>query len=68
MPVPSTLDALVFDATFIQALPGDPDTRNVSRPAPGVSYTPVEPTAVRAPSLLAWSDDMGARLGLERPP
>jgi uncharacterized protein YdiU (UPF0061 family) len=61
------IDSLHFSDTFVRALPGDPSTRNVPRSVPGASYTHVLPTPVRAPSLLAWSDAMGERLGLERP-
>jgi uncharacterized protein YdiU (UPF0061 family) len=62
-----SIDSLTFSDTFVRALPGDPSTRNVSRPVPEASYTHVLPTPVRAPSLLAWSDAMGERLGLDRP-
>lgn len=62
------LESLTFDDAFVRALPGDASGHRVPRQVPGVSYSHVEPTPVRAPSLLAWSDDMGARLGLGRPP
>jgi uncharacterized protein YdiU (UPF0061 family) len=68
MPQTTDLETLAFDAAFVNALPADPDTRNVPRAVPRASYSLVTPTTVRAPSLLAWSDDMGARLGLARPP
>ena len=34
---------------------------------PGYCYSPVAPTPVRDPHLLAWSDDLAALLGLARP-
>lgn len=62
------LETLTFADRFVRALPGDPSDRNVPRQVPDASYSLVAPTPVRAPSLLAWSDAMGAHLGLERPP
>jgi serine/tyrosine/threonine adenylyltransferase len=62
------LAAVDFTDTFVRALPGDPSTHNVPRAVPGASYSQVTPTPVRAPSLLAWSEAMGERLGLDRPP
>ncbi len=62
------IDVLEFSDTFVRALPGDPSTHNVPRAVPGASYSHVTPTPVQAPSLLAWSDAMGERLGLDRPP
>jgi uncharacterized protein YdiU (UPF0061 family) len=57
-----------FDADFVASLPGDPNDSTVPRQAPGASWSPVRPTPVAGPRLLAWSDDLGATLGLERPP
>jgi serine/tyrosine/threonine adenylyltransferase len=62
------LESLAFTDTFVRSLAADPSTRNVPRRVPGASYSHVAPTPVRAPSLLAWSDAMGAQLGLARPP
>jgi uncharacterized protein YdiU (UPF0061 family) len=62
------LESLEYADTFVRALPGDPLARNVPRAVPGASYSLVLPTPVAAPSLLAWSDAMGERLGLARPP
>ncbi|MDA0226361.1 MAG: YdiU family protein [Proteobacteria bacterium] len=59
---------LVFENRFIAALPGDPETRNVSRQVANAAYTRVAPTPVAAPKVLAWSSDMGAVLGLAPPP
>ena len=47
-------------------LPADPVTDNVPRQVSGASYTRVAPTPVAAPRLLAWSDDLGERLGIGR--
>jgi uncharacterized protein YdiU (UPF0061 family) len=40
---------------------------NTRRQVPNASYTRVAPTPVSAPRLLAWSDALGAELGLARP-
>jgi uncharacterized protein YdiU (UPF0061 family) len=58
---------LAFDNTFVRDLPADPVTDNVPRQVAGASYTRVAPTPVAAPRLLAWSDDLGERLGIARP-
>ena len=58
---------LAFENTFVRDLPADPVTDNVPRQVSGASYTRVAPTPVRAPRLLAWSADLGERLGLARP-
>ncbi|MFM7396852.1 MAG: protein adenylyltransferase SelO [Gammaproteobacteria bacterium] len=62
------LQDIHFESTVVEALPGDPQFENVPRQVPEAAYTFVAPTAVAAPSLLAWSDDLAERLGLERPP
>jgi uncharacterized protein YdiU (UPF0061 family) len=58
---------LAFDNTFVRDLPADPVSDNVPRQVSGASYTRVAPTPVTAPRLLAWSDDLGERLGIGRP-
>ncbi|MCU0759714.1 MAG: YdiU family protein [Steroidobacteraceae bacterium] len=57
-----------FDSRVVRELPGDPDERNVVREVRGASWTRVVPSPVRAPRLLAWSDELGERLGIARPP
>jgi uncharacterized protein YdiU (UPF0061 family) len=61
------LTEVEFDADFVRSLPGDADASTRPRQVPGVAWSPVAPTPVAAPRLLAWSDDAGARLGLARP-
>ena len=58
---------LRFDNRFVRALPGDPILTNVPRPVRNALYTRIEPTPVAAPRLLAWSDELGAQLGVGRP-
>jgi serine/tyrosine/threonine adenylyltransferase len=56
-----------FEASVVAALPGDADDSNRPRAVADAAYTFVMPTPVAAPRLLAWSDDLGATLGLARP-
>jgi serine/tyrosine/threonine adenylyltransferase len=65
--VAADLTSRVFDDGFVRALPGDAETRNFVRQVPGASYSFVMPSPVSAPRLLAWSEDCGALLGLQRP-
>jgi serine/tyrosine/threonine adenylyltransferase len=58
---------LPFENSFVGALPADPVDTNVSRQVSNAAYTRVQPTAVAAPRLLAWSEAMGTLLGIERP-
>jgi serine/tyrosine/threonine adenylyltransferase len=63
----SGIDTLAFESSFVRALPGDRVLENVPRQVRHAAYTRVDPTPVREPRLLAWSDDVGATLGLARP-
>ncbi len=58
---------LRFDDSFVRALPGDASGINVSRELRDVAYSLVNPTPVTAPRLLAWSEDLGASIGIARP-
>ncbi len=58
---------LRFDNSFVRGLPADPVLANVPRQVHNAAYTRVDPTPVAAPKLLAWSDDLAARLGIEKP-
>jgi len=64
---PLPLAELAFDNSFVAALPADADPANRPRQVRNASYTRVEPTPVRAPRLLAWSDAVGDMLGMARP-
>ncbi len=69
-PAPNSMSELArvhFENTFVTTLPGDPEAANFVRQAPGSSFSKVQPAAVRAPKLLAWSQDCAALLGLDRP-
>ena len=62
MPVPATLR---FDNAFQRQLPGDPEAgprlRQVAQ-----AWSPVDPTPVAAPRLVAHSREMAERLGLSK--
>ena len=58
---------LRFENSFVRELPADPVLTNIPRQVSNAAYTRVDPTAVAAPRLLAWSEHMGPFLGLERP-
>jgi uncharacterized protein YdiU (UPF0061 family) len=55
---------LTFDNRFTAELPGDPDTSIRPRQVLGALWSPVVPTPVAAPALLAWSPECAALLGL----
>jgi serine/tyrosine/threonine adenylyltransferase len=55
---------LQFDNTFLRQLPGDSETKNVTRQVNGIAYSRVMPTPVATPSMLAYSPEMAAALGL----
>ncbi len=56
-----------FENSFVGELPADPVLVNRPRQVHNACYTRVEPTPVAAPRLLAWSDDLGKTLGIDRP-
>ena len=58
---------LEFDNSFVRDLPADQVPVNIPRRVHDACYTRVEPTPVAAPRLLAWADDVGSLLGIERP-
>jgi protein adenylyltransferase len=64
-PVP--FERVAFENTFVRDLPADAVLTNVPRPVSNACYTRVQPTPVAKPRLLAWSDELGDFLGIERP-
>ncbi|RYJ00732.1 MAG: YdiU family protein [Acetobacteraceae bacterium] len=52
-----------FDNAFLRALPGDPEARVFPRQVTAAMWSPVAPTPVLAPRLLAHSREMAAELG-----
>jgi len=58
---------LNFDNRFLRDLPGDTDRHNAPRQVFGACWSPVDPTPVAAPTLLAHSREVAAALGLDEP-
>jgi len=58
-------DSPRFDNRLLQTLPGDPESGPRRREVLGAAWSPVMPTPVTAPTLLAWSPDVGAMLGFD---
>ncbi|HEY0880990.1 MAG TPA: protein adenylyltransferase SelO family protein, partial [Archangium sp.] len=54
----------MFSSRFVAALPGDPLTDNQPRQVKSALWSKVTPTPVSAPSLLAYSPEVAAELGL----
>jgi len=59
-----TLDALRFDNSFIEALPGDPLTDTNSRPVNAACFSRVDPLPFPGAKLLIYSRELAAALGL----
>ncbi len=60
----SALETLRFDDRFRRELPGDPRTDQRPRQVPGAAWSPVSPTPVASPEVIAYSAEAGALLGL----
>jgi uncharacterized protein YdiU (UPF0061 family) len=56
---------LTFDNRFLRDLPGDPERRNIPRQVFGACWSPVDPTPVAAPRLLACSREVASALDLD---
>jgi uncharacterized protein YdiU (UPF0061 family) len=61
------IDQVDFRNSFVDELRGEVAPDKCPRQVPGACYSQVEPTPVRDPHLLAWSDDLAALLGLAKP-
>ena len=55
---------LFFDNRFVSTLPGEEKEDNRPRQVYGACWSPVTPTPVRAPKLLAFSSEMANEIGL----
>ncbi|MCC5886981.1 MAG: YdiU family protein [Gammaproteobacteria bacterium] len=58
------LTDLSFEQRLVSKLPGEAETAPRPRQVLGACYSRVLPTPVAAPTLLAWSEDCAALLGL----
>ena len=56
---------LNFDNRFVRELPGDTELRNQPRQVCAACWSPVTPTPVAAPTLLAHSREVAADLDLD---
>ena len=56
-----------FQNEFVEQFPGDHSGEKRSRQTPGVLYSTVQPTPVRSPELIAWSEELASELGLASP-
>jgi uncharacterized protein YdiU (UPF0061 family) len=61
------LSEVDFKNEFVNNFPGDESGDITPRPTPGVLYSKALPTPVKSPTLLAWSDDLGKELGIQKP-
>ncbi len=57
------LPALTFDNRFVAELPGDPEESPRRRQVVGAAWSPVAPTAVTAPRLLAHAREVAELVG-----
>ncbi|MGS1078834.1 protein adenylyltransferase SelO [Pseudoxanthomonas beigongshangi] len=55
--------ALRYDNAFVRELPADPEQGPRRREVLGAAWSPVTPTPVAAPRLIAWSREMARTLG-----
>ena len=56
-----------FEDRFVTDFPGDHSGDLRSRQTPGALYSLAEPTHVKDPQLIAWSEEFAQELGLKRP-
>lgn len=61
------LSEIAFKNEFVNQFPGDDSGNLTPRPTPGVLYSKAIPTPVKGPSLLAWSEELGKELGIQKP-
>ncbi len=68
LPLPADLSfsELPWEARFAGLFPGDPEAVNFTRPVSEITHSVTSPTAVRAPTLLAWSDRLATELGIKK--
>jgi len=59
-----TLESLVFDNSFVEKLPADPQPNNYRRQVSNACYSKVQPTKVSAPKLVAYSRETAELLNL----
>ena len=60
----SPFDRLQWKQSFVRELQGEKDGPNTSRQVRGVAYSRVAPTAVAAPQIVGWADEVAALLDI----
>lgn len=61
------LSTIEFKNEFVKNFPGDESESLKPRQTPGMLYSKALPTPVNQVSLLAWSEELAKRLGIEKP-
>ncbi|HEX8549197.1 MAG TPA: YdiU family protein [Cytophagaceae bacterium] len=64
---PIPLNHNIFKNEFVETFPGDESGNKRPRQTPRVLYSKVNPTPVKKPELIAWSDELAEELNLEKP-
>jgi uncharacterized protein YdiU (UPF0061 family) len=62
-----SLNTKEYKNEFITQFPGDESGSVKPRQTPGALYSKTNPTPVKSPKLLAWSDDLAKSLGIAKP-
>jgi serine/tyrosine/threonine adenylyltransferase len=57
----------IYQNRFVETFPGDGSGDLTPRQTPGMLYSRVAPTPVKAPELIAWSEELAEELGISRP-
>ena len=63
----ATFGSLKWLTRFLEETPGDSEVGGKSRQVPNACWSRVKPSPPPSPELRMWSDEMGLKLGLERP-
>lgn len=61
------LNHIQFHNEFVSTFPGDDSGNTQPRQTPGKMFSKAMPTIVSHPELLAWSADLAAQLGIDKP-
>jgi uncharacterized protein YdiU (UPF0061 family) len=61
------LSSKAFEKVYVSTFEGDHSGNLHPRQTPGVLYSKALPTPVQQPSLLAWSEELAAELGISEP-
>lgn len=62
-----TLSSKIYQNDFISSFDGDDSGDLRPRQTPGALYSKANPTPVKSPALLAWSDGLAKELGIKKP-